>query len=333
MRLLVVGCGSIGRRHAVNGAAFADAGVFDDDLERAKAAGEAAGAEVFDTLDAALAWGPDGVIVATPHSSHIAVAKAAVRAGADVLVEKPISHRREGVDEFLEEAQRAGRHVHVVCNMRYHAAVRALRENLHAIGKPLYARAHYGNYLPNMRPNADYRELYCASRAAGGGVILDAIHEIDYLSWFFGAAHTTSASAGRISNLDIDVEDYAVIALSHTWGVRSLLNFDYLRPRKSRGCEIVGTDGILDWHSDGKKPEHCRVRLYTADGGEWRTLLDEPDFDDSGCYREMMADFVNAIEGGPSELLDGRNALHELNVALNALERAGLIKDHLPEPA
>ena len=81
----------------------------------------------------------------------------------------------------------------VVCNMRFHPAVAALRHALPMIGKPLFAQAHYGNYLPDMRPGADYRTLYCASAAAGGGVILDAIHEIDYLIWLFGAVAARDA--------------------------------------------------------------------------------------------------------------------------------------------
>jgi predicted dehydrogenase len=323
MKLLVIGCGSIGRRHAANAAAVAETAVFDLDAARADKCAKAVGARAFSDLDQALAWGAGAAIVATPHATHIEVARKAVRAGCHVLIEKPIAHRREGVAAFLDEAERAGRRVFVVCNMRYHRAVRTLRDNLAAVGEVRYANAHYGNYLPNMRPNADYRTLYCARRAAGGGVILDAIHEIDYLSWFFGAACVMSASAARLSDLDIDVEDYALVGLAHRGGARSLLQFDYLRPRKSRGCEIVGSKGVLSWHSDGKAPEHCRVRLFTQVRGEWQTLLDDPAFDDAHCYSDMLRDFIGALGGAQHDLLDGRTALTELDVALTALETSG----------
>jgi predicted dehydrogenase len=323
MKLLVIGCGSIGKRHAANAALLAETAVFDLDPGRAQDCAKAAGAVAFSDLDRALAWGADAAIVATPHATHVDVARKAVRAGCHVLIEKPISHRREDVALFLDEAERAGRQVFVVCNMRYHRAVRLLRDNLAAIGEPRYATAHYGNYLPNMRPNADYRALYCARRATGGGVILDAIHEIDYLSWFFGGARVMSASAACLSDLDIDVEDYAVIGLAHRGGARSLLQFDYLRPRKSRGCEIVGSEGVLSWQSDGKAPEHCRVRLFTQARQEWQTLLDDTAFDDTHCYSDMLRDFAGALGGAPSDLLDGRTALAELDVALTALETSG----------
>src|SRR5436309_2376616 len=98
-----------------------------------------------------------------------------------------------------------------------------------------------------MRPGAEYRSLYCSRAEAGGGVILDAIHEIDYLAWLFGPVERVSAEAGRIGDLDIDVEDYASLALMHRGGVRSEIHLDYLQRWKRRGCEVVGSEGTLIW--------------------------------------------------------------------------------------
>ena len=172
MKILVIGCGSIGRRHAANAAAIADAAVMDLDRTLAVACARETGCPGFSDLDQALAWKPDGVVVATPHDSHLEVARKAIDTGLDVLVEKPLSNDLNGVLEFLDHADALGRRIFVVCNMRFHPAIMALRENMPRIGRPLFSRAHYGNYLPNMRPGADYRELYCASRKRGGGVVL-----------------------------------------------------------------------------------------------------------------------------------------------------------------
>src|SRR5262249_45644805 len=146
----------------------------------------------------------EAVVIATPHTTHLSIAKNALAAGADVLIEKPLAANLEGIGALLAEAERGGRRIRVVCNMRFHSAVAALRRALPRIGKPLFARAQYGNYLPDMRPGADYRTLYCARVETGGGVILDAIHEIDYLAWLFGPVEQVGATAGRIGSLDID---------------------------------------------------------------------------------------------------------------------------------
>src|SRR5436305_10024351 len=155
--VLVVGCGSIGRRHAANAAKLAGVTVFDAAYERAAEAARSLGIAACDSLEEALAAKPDAVVVATPHHAHLPVARAALAAGADVLIEKPLAPTLDGVPDFLSEAERLGRRVRVVCNMRFHPAVAALRRELPRIGRPLFARAQYGNYLPDMRPGAEYR--------------------------------------------------------------------------------------------------------------------------------------------------------------------------------
>ena len=316
MKLLVVGCGSIGRRHAANASAHATVGIVDFDSARAKDVATSLGIRAFDDLDAGLHWQPDGVIVAVPHDQHLPVAARAVEAGSHVLIEKPISNGEGGLTAFLDRADDLGRAVRVVCNMRFHPGPATLKQALPRIGRVLFARAQYGNYLPDMRPGADYRDLYCARAKAGGGVILDAIHEIDYVTWLLGETETVACGAGRLSDMDIDVEDYAAIALCHCSGARSEIHLDYLQRAKRRGCEIVGSDGTLVWLSEGKRPERCRVRLYEAESGAWQDLFADEDLDANLPYEILMARFAGLVAGDRDDLLDGRTAAAELAVAL-----------------
>lgn len=322
MKMLIVGCGSIGRRHALNAAEISTVGVFDASIENARACADQSGARAFGSLADALAWKPEAIVVATPHRSHLEIARQAI-AGADVLIEKPLSHSLDGVEEFLRAADNSGHRAFVVCNMRFHPGPLALRANLHRVGKPLFARAHVGNYLPSMRPGRDYRELYAARRAEGGGVVLDAVHEIDYLSWLFGPVEHVACKAARLSDLDIDVEDHALIALTHGAGVESSAELDYLRPRKSRGCEIVGTEGVLAWHSDGKDPERCTVRFFRSGAGDWEDLVSVDEVDTARPYRDLMAAFLQEIERpGTTALSSARDAAGVLEAALAALKSA-----------
>lgn len=325
MKLLVIGGGSIGQRHLANAAALAEkAAIFDRDTEKAARLAQQHGAEWFATLEEALQWGADGAVIATPHDTHIALARLAVEAGCHALIEKPISHREEEATAFLAHAAQAKRQVFTVCNMRFHPAIKALKDNLPRLGKVYYARAHYGNYLPNMRPGADYRELYCARKDQGGGVIFDVIHEIDYLGWFLGPVQSLQCAAGRLSQLQIDVEDYAAINAIHSSGVRSEIHMDYLQQCKRRGCEIIGEKGTLLWRSEGKNPEHCEVRFFDAGTREWSYLLNEESLDASPMYREMMQAFIDNIgaQDNRSGLLDGETAIQELKTALAAHEAA-----------
>ena len=235
MKVLVVGVGSIGRRHAGNAASVAEVGVFDTDTACATAIGKDLGTRTFDSFDAALAWSPDAAVVATPPASHLPVASRLLECCQSVMIEKPISHRLDGIEAFLDRADRLRRPVHVVCNMRFHPGPATLREQLESIGDPLFARAYYGHDLEVMRPGTDYRTLYCAHGSQGGGVALDGVHELDYLGWMLGPVISGSGTIGRLSNLEIDAEDYAVFAFVHAGGARSEIHLDYIRRPKRRG--------------------------------------------------------------------------------------------------
>ena len=318
MKILVVGCGSIGHRHAANTGNFAAVGVVDKDELLALQIVKATGAKHFKNLDDGLAWKPQGVVVATPPNTHLSIARAAIESGADVLIEKPISNSQEGVDEFLLRARSLGRKVHVVCNMRFHPGPASLKRLLPEIGKPLFARAYYGNYLPDMRPGVDYRKLYAAKKETGGGVILDAIHEIDYLCWLFGMAHRVSCDSAKLSDLEIDVEDYAAIQLQMNNGVRCEIHLDYLQRFKRRGCEIIGSKGTLIWQSEGKSPENCQIRLFRIDTGKWHLVKEINEVDTNRPYSDLMKCFIEVLKGRDCPLLDGKTAAEELSIALVA---------------
>jgi len=317
MKILIIGVGSIGRIHAINASKYAEVGIVDLDTDKSKEVALECGCLNYgNDVEKALQIGYQGVVVSTPHKKHISIAKKAIEAGADVLIEKPISHSYEEARSFVEYAKLLNRNVFVVCNMRFHPAIQAVYKNLSQVGDPMFARAHYGNYLPDMRPGVDYRKLYVADREEGG-VILDGIHELDYLSWFFGTITRVLADTSHISSLEIDADDYAAIIAKHKTGVRSEIHLDYLRRAKRRGCEIVGTDGILDWISEGKNPEHCVVRLYKPESG-WELILEELQVNSSESQSEMMNEFVKALKGKSNILQNGTSALNLLKTTLSA---------------
>jgi len=315
MKILVVGCGSIGKRHAINAASLADTAVIDYDPEIADKVENDYGITSFSNdLEKALVWKPDGVVVSVPHKYHVDVAISAIDAGAHVLIEKPISHSQHEAIKLIEHANKLDKKVFVVCNMRFHPAVQTLRKYLPKIGKPLFSRVHYGNYLPDMRPGIDYRKLYVADPQEGG-VVLDGIHEIDYLSWLFGSVESVVSDIGHLSELEMDAEDYSCMILKHKSGARSEVHLDYIRRAKRRGCEITGTDGILDWLSEGKSPEECVVRLYTPENG-WEVLLNIPSVDTLEPLAEVIFQFSLALQGKPTDLHTGYEAINVLRTAL-----------------
>ena len=103
----------------------------------------------------------------------------------------------------------------VAYQLRYHPGFVRTRELLAsaAIGKVLSVRAEVGEYLPGFHPYEDYRRMYAAQSALGGGVTLSQIHEIDYLCALFGAPRRVFSMGGHVSSLEVDVDDLSLSLL------------------------------------------------------------------------------------------------------------------------
>lgn len=224
MRILIAGLGAIGQRHARNLRTLLGDGVellayrrrrlphvITESLQRddSRDVESALGIRSFADLDAALAARPDAVFVCTPSSHHLAIAQRAADAGCHLFIEKPIAHTLEGVERLRETVAGKGLVALVGCQWRYHPAVRWLREALQqaTFGRLVSAQIDYGEYLPDWHPYEDYRTSYAARAELGGGVVLTQIHDYDLACWLFGPPRTVSATGGRLSDLDIDVED------------------------------------------------------------------------------------------------------------------------------
>jgi predicted dehydrogenase len=142
-RALVVGCGSIGRRHARNLKALGvqQLGFCDTSTEALKQCCEELGGEIFGGCGEALEkFKPDIVLICTPPVYHVEEALAALRAHAHVFIEKPLSHESSGIQVLIAEARRHDRNVQIGYNMRFHPGLQILKELIDSgkIGRVLW---------------------------------------------------------------------------------------------------------------------------------------------------------------------------------------------------
>jgi predicted dehydrogenase len=189
------------------------------------------------------------VVIASPNVIHEEQTLAALDAGAHVLVEKPMAMTGAGAQRIVESS--AGR-VMVAYNLRLHPPVERFFELVRSggAGRPLTASLWFGSHLPGWRPGVDYRRTYSARAALGGGVLLDAIHELDLAIWLLGHHITVrGAMLRRVSDLELDVEDVALAVGEAEDGTAVSLSLDYLSRAYKRGIEVVGTEATirLDW--------------------------------------------------------------------------------------
>jgi len=196
-RALVVGLGSIGRRHLV---LLNELGCNTAACTRQSAAD----IRCFESLEEALqVHQPDKVLIANATSDHHSTLHRLNALGwtGEVLVEKPLFSRP---DETLPSDLQ--QRVSIAYNLRFHPAVLALREALRE-EQPVSAQLYVGMHLSTWRPGRDYRTTYSASIAQGGGVLRDLSHEIDLGLWLFGPWRRLVAHGGHFSELEIETED------------------------------------------------------------------------------------------------------------------------------
>lgn len=292
-RVAVLGLGSIGQRHSRNLEALGHSVVGFDPLGPP----EGFEGEFTDSQEVAIS-GAEAVVVASPNSLHASQALAAIEAGKPTLVEKPMTTSRTDAEEVLAAAEGRGVALAVGMNMRFLPALVQLKELIDSgrLGRPLLATAWMGHALPKWRPQVDYRASYSARSDLHGGVLWDAIHEIDYIGWLLGPATRVQATTAKVSDLEIDVEDLAMLQLSHQSGAMASLVLNFFEAAYRRGCVISGTEATAEW-------DLLAEEIVVRRDEERETIDVSADY--SQTYVELMANFIEAATGEGEARADG----------------------------
>lgn len=274
-------------------------------------------------LEDALASKPDVALVTSPASTHVDVGLTLAREGVHLFIEKPISNRLDGVNELIDIARRGSLVLMVGYNFRFYEPLqelhRAIAEGL--IGRPLFFRAEAGQFLPEWRPNTDYRKSVSARAELGGGVILELSHELDYVRWLFGEIRTVQAKAAKISDLEVDVEDTVEIIVECESGVVGSIHLDMIQRPYYRGCNVVGTHGTLRWNYSTHS-----ITLWSNERSHSSDLFVHRGFDVNQMYISELEQFLQCVRCGltpePSAE-DGRRAL-EIGLAVKRASTSGM---------
>lgn len=321
MLILIVGCGSVGKRHIRNLRALEAGDIIAHDAkpERCYEVEQEYGVQTYNNLDEALTQKPEVALVCTPTSLHISPALSAAQKGCHLFIEKPLSHSLDGVDELLWTVAQKNLVTLVGCNMRFHPGIALMKELLvkKSIGKVICVRVQAGQYLPDWHPWEDYREGYSARKPLGGGVILDSIHEIDYVSWFLGDVSQVFCFSDKLSSLEIDTEDTAEILLQFRSGAIAEVHLDYVQRYYGRSCQIIGEEGTILWDFN-----ETRVQLYSASNGKWQVFPDNPGYDANEMYLKEMKHFLQCLAGKTKSMQDINRAKTVLEIALAAKKSA-----------
>lgn len=256
---IVVGLGSIGQRHAR---------VLQQLGCRVSTVSRRGGGDHIAIETAVAQARPDYAVIATETAGHAASLQELADAGfrGTVLVEKPIFAHVEPQADYPFARLCVG------YNLRFHPVMTAFAEQLGGRAA-LTVSAYVGQDIRDWRPGRDHRTTASATREAGGGVLRDLSHELDYLLWLFGPWHRVAALGGSSGVRQIDVDDHISLLLEMDRSKAVQVHMDYLdRPgmRKIRvnladdtiEADLVG--GFLTVNGTSRSYPNQRDQSYEA---------------------------------------------------------------------
>ncbi|RBP38990.1 putative dehydrogenase [Roseimicrobium gellanilyticum] len=316
LRILVVGCGSIGERHlrCFQTTGRCEVEACDANHTLLQTVEERYGVKTQPDLNAALQSNRyDALIICTPAHTHLPIARLGAVHGAALLIEKPLSTSLDGVEETRCALERSGKHVAVA--YVYHAFPWIREAQAHVksgtLGRMLHATMQAGQHFPTFRPA--YRDIYYAKREMGGGCIQDAItHAMNAMEWMLGPATRVFTDASHQMLEGVTVEDTVNLSVRHEDILASYAMNQFQTPNEL-SILLHGELGSLSI-------EHHRQRWGTMMRGEtewtWRVT---PPLQRDDLFIAQANAFLDGMEGKPSPLCTFDEGVQTLKFNLAAL--------------
>ncbi|MDP3245030.1 MAG: Gfo/Idh/MocA family oxidoreductase [bacterium] len=319
MRALIVGLGSIGKRHLKNLKEI-DPSISLAVLRQHKKEAKLNELsplveELFLDKNSAFNWKPDMTLIANPGPFHIQTALDSAKNNSHLFIEKPFSVEMQSINELIQECQSRKLVLMVGYMLRFFEPLQLMRQALldDRIGRLLCIRATVGQYLPDWRPTQDYRQGVSACKKLGGGAIFELSHEIDYTRWLGGEVDAVTAQAGKFSDLEIDVEDIAEIILHFKNNAIGSIHVDMVDRASNRSCRLIGTEGTLVWDMNKNL-----VQLYRFDNKLWADLYNVTELDRNKMYIDELEHFLQCIKNKKEALINGYEGKKVLEIILAA---------------
>ncbi len=248
MSILIIGLGSIGRRHLRNllSLEYADIsvvsrlGILPDEFSALPV--------YLSIADAFSSHSFDTAFICTPTSWHICnLEELLTNKVTNIYLEKPVSDTYDKIDHILQLASSYKNKIVVGYDLHFDLGLQKVCELIqdNVIGAIVSVDAIAGQHLSQWRPYEDHRKGISAKKETGGGVMLDLIHEFDYLSWLLGDVYSVACLSANSGELEIETEEVAEVLLKFSGGTIGTVHLDYFQQSLIRNCLFTGTKGSI----------------------------------------------------------------------------------------
>lgn len=320
MRILVIGTGSIGRRHlralaSLDGIEVSIAEPVEAMRQRV-AADRGVIAAYPDYRDADLS-SLDAAVICAPAHLHVSMATDLLASGTHVLIEKPLAVKSDGIDALKRVRDEQGLVASVAFTLRSDPVVRELRERVQSgeFGKVHALHFYGGHFWPDHRE--DYPPAYAMRRDTGGGIFPDMlVHWVNLLEWTFGPPGDVSAHHDRRVLTEIGTEDSGFATFRFPGG-----------PVAQLGMCLFQRDSVQEWHIIAERGTYRigldtpHLDVYDGARGEWtQGRARRGDQDDT--FLEQTEHFLDCIEGRDTPRCSLEEGEQTLRTILATLESA-----------
>jgi predicted dehydrogenase len=303
MRVLIIGLGSIGKKHV-----HAIRTLFPD--VQILALRSQIEAEIYPGViniydfNEISSLDVDFAIISNPTSKHKETIEQLIAFHLPLFIEKPLSSILD-MEGTIDLVNKENIQTYVACNLRFLDCIKSVEENIHRLPnrKLNEVNVYCGSYLPDWRPGSDYRKTYSANAELGGGVHIDLIHELDYLYWIFGTPNMSVKNFKSQSSLSISAFDYANYLLDYN-GFCANVVLNYYRKDPKRNFELVFEDET--WNVDLLKNQiTCSDQIiYSSE----QLMLD--------TYQVQMEYYVNCLKNRTNTFNTISDAYEVLKICL-----------------
>ena len=291
MQAVVIGYGSIGKRHLENLSSLFKGDIL---LCTKQSINEKKFLKIkkITTLNDCINEKPDIALITNETNLHVSTAIKLAKIGCHLFIEKPLSNSTKNTQLLLDLVKKQKITTLMGCNLRFHPCLIKMKQLLskNKIGKIISVSSENCSYLPLWHKNENYTQSYAASDKVSGGIVLTCIHELDYLYWLFGNVDEVFSYTAKLSDLKIQTDDHASIILKFKNGIIGEIHLDYYQKHNSRYCKIIGTKGILYLDFIENSLKH-----YDYKNKKWISILSLTKYDSNLMYIEELSHFLKSI--------------------------------------
>lgn len=226
----------------------------------------------------------DGYIISNPTNLHIDAINLVKLKNKPIFVEKPVSNH---LSSMLEVTNLNTSIVQVGFCLRYSSFFQRIKQiiNESTLGNIYASNLTVGQYLPSWHPYTNYRDEYFSKQSLGGGALRTLSHEIDLSLFFFGIPKKSKTFVTHCSDLEINVDDYALVLMKYDY-VLVKIEMDFISKKRKREGVIFGTEADLHYNFLSNE-----ILIYDKQG---KQISEEVVFEND-MYKNQMEAFINLI--------------------------------------